>query len=80
MRRIEARLVATFEGKMGGDNSAVLEDTDFVGKDVDIEDATAGGPDGRRSLCGEAMRCEMLNATASFDHLVGAQRDRAQEG
>jgi len=43
MRRIEARLVATFEGKMGGDNSAVLEDTDFVGKDVDIEDATAGG-------------------------------------
>ncbi len=33
MRRIEARLVATFEGKMGGDNSAVLEDTDFVGKD-----------------------------------------------
>ena len=37
MRRIEARLVAAFEGKMGGDNSAVLEDTDFVGKDVDIE-------------------------------------------
>jgi hypothetical protein len=28
---------------MAGDNSAVLEDTDFVGEDVDIEDATARG-------------------------------------
>ena len=43
MRRIETRLVTAFEGKMAGDNGAVLEDTDFVGEDVDIEDATARG-------------------------------------
>ena len=38
---IDARLVAAFKGNMGADETAVLEQADLVGEDVDIEDAAA---------------------------------------
>ena len=33
MRRVDTRLVAAFEGKMGGDHGAILEDADLIGAD-----------------------------------------------
>ena len=42
MRRVDTRLVAAFEGKMGGNHGAILEDADLIGADVDVEDTPPG--------------------------------------
>src|ERR1700719_5398086 len=43
VRRIEPLLAAPIQRKMRGNELAVLEDADFVGQDVHVEDAPAGG-------------------------------------
>ena len=42
MGRIETFFAAAFEGRMSGDQYAVLEDADGVGEDMNIEDASPG--------------------------------------
>ena len=43
MRRIEPLLAAPFEQRMACDQHAVLEDADFVGENMDVEDTPLGG-------------------------------------
>src|SRR5215475_8962507 len=77
MRRIETRLVTAFEGKMAGDNSAVLEDTDFVGEDVDIEDATARGVRHAVEIAADAHHPLMRDAPFELENRsVGRERQR----
>ena len=81
MRRIETRLVTAFEGKMAGDNHAVLEDTDFVGEDVDIEDATARGVRHAVEIAAEAHHPLMRDAPFELENRsVGRERQRFEIG
>ena len=68
MRRVETFLVAAFEGNMGGNEHAVLEDADRVGEHVNVEDAAARRVGDAVEIAADAHHALMRDAPFELQH------------
>jgi len=68
MRRIEPLLAASLQREVRGDERAVLEDTDFVGEHVHVEDAPARGVGDAVEIAADAHHAFMRSSPLEAEH------------